>query len=264
MPDGIEKDKLVRFLLHQCGMLYPWQQSYPDLVIDVEVWFSIWKDSFDRIRLALSKEYNPIENYDRHEDRRLARTAHEEGTGQEDIARGRSGSRKVDGTDVVQDGKTETHSGTDKTVGTDHTDTESGSHQEANTDRNISAFNQGTNEATTPRDRQSTTDITESTGAVTGNTSQDFTYGHIVNTDGSRNGRTTEETAESEKENVGSKKSDSRDSQGSDHETLHAHGNIGVTTNQEMIEQETEMRINLNLYQIICRRFSEEFLMEVY
>lgn len=45
---------------------------------------------------------------------------------------------------------------------------------------------------------------------------------------------------------------------------LHAHGNIGVTTNQQMITQELELRENNNIYDIIVRSFERKFLMRNY
>lgn len=47
-------------------------------------------------------------------------------------------------------------------------------------------------------------------------------------------------------------------------ETNHVHGNIGVTTNQQMIESEIEMRQKYDLYGIIYGLFETEFLSQVY
>lgn len=42
------------------------------------------------------------------------------------------------------------------------------------------------------------------------------------------------------------------------------HGNIGVTTNQQMIEAEVSLRITFDIYVEICSQFEREFLMQVY
>lgn len=47
-------------------------------------------------------------------------------------------------------------------------------------------------------------------------------------------------------------------------ETLHAHGNIGVTTNQQMIEAELSLRRDYDIYEMIWKEFEEEFLVQVY
>lgn len=46
-------------------------------------------------------------------------------------------------------------------------------------------------------------------------------------------------------------------------EDIHAHGNIGVTTNQQMITSELELR-KYDLYQVIARELEDEFLCQVY
>lgn len=45
---------------------------------------------------------------------------------------------------------------------------------------------------------------------------------------------------------------------------IRAHGNIGVTTNQQMIEAEVAMRNNHNLYNIILNDFITKFCLGVY
>lgn len=46
--------------------------------------------------------------------------------------------------------------------------------------------------------------------------------------------------------------------------SIRAHGNIGVTTNQQMIEAEIAMRHNHNLYNIILNDFITKFCLGVY
>lgn len=47
-------------------------------------------------------------------------------------------------------------------------------------------------------------------------------------------------------------------------EAVHVHGNIGVTTNQQMIEAETELRIKYDLYSMIATLFEREFILQIY
>lgn len=44
----------------------------------------------------------------------------------------------------------------------------------------------------------------------------------------------------------------------------HLYGNIGVTTNQQMIEGEMQMRTEFNLYDIATRMFANELLIGIY
>ena len=45
---------------------------------------------------------------------------------------------------------------------------------------------------------------------------------------------------------------------------IKAHGNIGVTTTQQMITEEMKMRSKYNLYEIICNEFMDKFVLGVY
>lgn len=47
-------------------------------------------------------------------------------------------------------------------------------------------------------------------------------------------------------------------------EDVHVHGNIGVTTNQQMIEAEEELRIKYDLYSMIVTLFEREFIVQIY
>lgn len=47
-------------------------------------------------------------------------------------------------------------------------------------------------------------------------------------------------------------------------EEVRTHGNIGVTTSQQMIESEMELRIKYPFYNLLAREFEHEFLVEIY
>ena len=47
-------------------------------------------------------------------------------------------------------------------------------------------------------------------------------------------------------------------------EDIRVHGNIGVTTSQQMIESEMSLRAKYDIYKIISREFEREFLVQVY
>ena len=56
---------------------------------------------------------------------------------------------------------------------------------------------------------------------------------------------------------------DSTNGSGTNTHTGHVHGNIGVTTNQQMIEAELDLR-KTDIYEIITREFIEKFCILVY
>ena len=47
-------------------------------------------------------------------------------------------------------------------------------------------------------------------------------------------------------------------------EDIHVHGNIGVTTSQQMIESEISLRAKYDIYKIISKEFEREFLVQIY
>ena len=47
-------------------------------------------------------------------------------------------------------------------------------------------------------------------------------------------------------------------------EDVRVHGNIGVTTSQQMIESELSLRAKYDIYKIISREFEREFLVQIY
>lgn len=64
----------------------------------------------------------------------------------------------------------------------------------------------------------------------------------------------------------GDNSNDSRTYSGGDNRkiNIHTHGNIGVTTNQQMIEAEIALRTTHNLYNIIVNDFVNKFCVGVY
>lgn len=67
LPEDYDRDALLAEIMKRCGQLYPYHQVPPILKADIRLWFSRNYLNFDRIMEALTAEYNPIENYDRHE-----------------------------------------------------------------------------------------------------------------------------------------------------------------------------------------------------
>lgn len=217
LPPRLSKDIFIDFLMHRCGQLYPYHQQPHMLRIDISIWFQGHLEDFTRIRDALEAQYNPIENYDRHEWSK----------------------RDYDnsGTDTVTD------SGTDKIIdgGSDHTHDEGDVTTTPNITNttNVSAFDSDGYE---PREQNSQTGNSK-TVSEGDNT---ITYGRTQDT------------------NYGKSQATQHGHQIDDEYRSHTHGNIGVTTNQQMITQELELRTTQNVYDIICRLFEKEFIVQVY
>lgn len=192
------------------------------------------------------------------------------------------------GTDTIAENKTETidQDGTSRTVTDATTETET----------KVSAFNDGsayqpkelvssdsdtTVTGTTTND-QTTTTADNITKTTTGQEIEQTTASGTKNgtteqtTSGTTSGTSSETGAETENKHdvtefdsesngrttLQSNTTGSRESDG-EHEGR-VHGNIGVTTTQQMIEQELSLRKNYNIYNMISDSFCDEFLIQVY
>lgn len=184
LPEGLNKDTLTNNILLKGGE-FEVQNSNPFFIQSaIKLWSSVYHDTFTRWVNALSIEYNPLENYDRHEE-------------WEDI------------TD---------QNGTGSSNSTGSIDTTGNS----NTETTKSAFDSSSYQ---PYDN---VQITEST-----------------NTDSSDSTNTT--------------MSNDVDSQ----HTGRVHGNIGVTTSQQMLQAELDLGY-WNIYERITDLFLREFIIPVY
>ena len=66
--EGFDKQMLIDLIMQQSGELPPFHQQPAYLKANIENWFSRMYDQFRRMYEAITAEYNPIENYDRHEE----------------------------------------------------------------------------------------------------------------------------------------------------------------------------------------------------
>lgn len=147
------------------------------------------------------------------------------------------------GTRKVSTSGSDTHSGTDErditNSGTDQTDTRhTGDDITTNT---VSAFNSSSYQPDSRSDVQYGS--IENEALIHGHRiDDDLKYGHKID----KSGSTNEETS------------------GSDKYVEHTHGNIGVTTNQEMIEQELQLLRHFDVYDWIAAKLENELFVQIY
>lgn len=270
-------------------------QSLPTLFEDpdymyeeTEWWWKQHKAQYARMIQAMLAEYNPIENYDRTETRTGASTTIGNNSSEKNFTQSIDGESKKTGTETtvldgetkgtgtiteVLDGETkgtgtitDAHTGTD-TVGTQQTT--SGS-----TENKVSAFNTSTYQpaskieesgslTSTVTDTKNlqdqrtlnTKDEVDNTNTTTRNTKDETdnttTLTHNT-TDTNDVDTTSSETVE------GTDSSTTNDSY-----TLRAHGNIGVTTNEQMVSAEILLRLK-SFYGIIAKQYSDEMLLSIW
>ena len=301
LPQGIDKSTLVECIYEDGGEFGVIYADPPFFKTRVEGWFSRKYDTFEKWYNVLNSTYNPIENYDRIEDwtdtgtstetgtRSDSGTSHIEGETHDNLQEQTTGTTSDSET---QSGRTQTdNNSTDNLVKTNREVTDqdgtsnvtSSAHNTSET--TVSAFNDGayqpsqkvavnsgeyvaagspdrtntttTNDVTVTNNGQDTRtiqgqEIEQTSGTTTGSSTTSGTRAVVESGTSETNGRTTltsNTTGEKENEGVHSGR---------------IHGNIGVTTTQQMIEAEIRLRHNFNIYNMISDCFCDEFLIKVY
>lgn len=270
LPADYDRDALFMEIMNRSGQLYPYHQQPAILKSAIRLWFARNYLNFDRIMEAMTAEYNPIENYDRYEEWTRTPTLNdiESRNGTDTTARTGSDSDVHTGTNTIKDsGKdTVTNTGTDTTTRSydDYHEsiTNTGS---KTTEEQVSAFDSSVYEPSkktieTPAALNEDKEISGSyEDLVDHDTEEETTYGKQETE--TRNFTDTTNYNNSEARTYGT--TIRHDHTGKEQYENHTHGNIGVTTNMQMIEQEIELRKN-DIYVDIAERFEYEFMVQVY
>lgn len=264
LPNSLDKDTAVTEILMTCGLL---ELAYPDgdvLKNIINVWSFARKPDWQRMLDALYATYNPIHNYDRTEDSTGSGTS----TGQKGIqSTGQFAEtehvddineRVEDITEMRTDNLTDTRTPNISNQRTDNlSETKNGG--ETTTHQNT-AYNAGltdtskdilvrNGDTTTNTGTQTIVESGQETTAHTG-TQKNATEGSIVDDrDIDREKRGSNSNTETINE-MGTQSNNGH---------LYARGNIGVTSTQDLIEQEISIRYKFNIYEIIAREFKEKF-----
>lgn len=225
LPDGMDNKILKDLIILNAGDLYPYIQHPDYLKLNISNFFNRKKFDFEQMYKALHSEYNPIENYNRHEDgnKNYQAKGSDKTTGSNSLNSSNTGKTTSNGTNKATSNTTDNISNTDtkQVVGYD---SEAFKNSEKNT---VTGKNTSVN--TTSGSDTNTTNISDSSNSTGKNTTTtDYGNGY-------------DETYKN-----------------------HIHGNIGVTTNQQMIESEMEMRQKYDLYYLIEQLFEQEFIVQIY
>lgn len=229
VPDPLDPETLKSQIVFRCGLLTPTYSEPQIMQAAITQFFKSEQWNIKHLIKIILAEYSPIENTDKYSEHTTTDTG--------------TGSTTLSGTDS----KNITNSGSDEreitTSGTDAKDIqESGSTTDT---REVSAFNssgyQADNKETVAHGKKTDEDITY------GKTTNDnITFGKEITEEGSTSRTTT--------------KNDS----GSSSYTEHTHGNIGVTTNQQMIHEELELLEAFDIYDWIAAKLEKELFLQVY
>lgn len=224
-----EKSKLGSVIFHMCGQ--NWQYEWD----------------------AMFTEYNPIENYNADETETINHG------GSDTTSRTGTDTHTLSGTDTEHETGTNTitNSGSDTVTNTGTTtNVNTNDNGTSTTDNKIYGFNS----EDASNDTTSTTTVNQT---ITDERTDDLTAttNHGLTTDDTRNMSNSTTYGRSDAENVDIK--EQTDYNNSENRTLKRHGNIGVTTSQQMIESELELRQKF-FFEIVFRDVDHYLTLSVY
>lgn len=251
VPAPLNKDTVKSAIMVRSGLMTPLYLEPEVFKALVTHWFTTKQWTFQHLINIIQAQYSPIENYDRYEDSTRTQNGGSIKT--------ESGTIKdtLSGTDTFQKygEEKETHAGKDTEA---HSGTDSVSHSGTDSTTNyISAEN----ESTFQNDNKSDLLHGESIGTTHGE-SIDTTHGHTI-TDSFTNRKDETTYGKTNTRSYTDHKIEDTNN-GSDTYTNHMHGNIGIVSNQQMIEQELELLRHFDIYGYIAELFEDDNMLLIY
>lgn len=277
VPAPLSKELTQSAIMIRCGLLTPVYSEPETMKAAFDFWFRSHQWNIEHLLKIVQAEYSPIENTDRYDD--WTRKIDTDKTGSIRNARVDNGTYS-DSTTGRKDTETSgTTSGSKKTVTDRDTSlnrTENGSTKgetdttaSSTTEHTVSAFNTSTYQADS-KDTASSTGHEESAGtsnmtiAETGTDDSTVTETESGSTSGTGSEESTQAGSGQHNNSVTDTGSTAGTEDTTETYTQHLHGNIGVTTNQQMITEEYELMRVFNVYDQIAAMIESEFFLGVY
>lgn len=227
--EQLNKDILVNLILQQSGELFPFHQQPDYLRANITNWFTRKYEDFKRMYDTLYSEYNPIENYDR-----MEHWSDSESTS-------------------IKESESTSESGS---VSTSMSSSES------------TSSSGSTHDSTSDSTSNSLTNDISAANMTTGFLPDSASNGISAGRSTADTNNTTATTQQGANHSLQSRQELSRHDYGHDKKNYfdhegRVHGNIGVTTTQQMINQELELR-KFDIYLTIANMFESEFIVRIY
>lgn len=223
LPDGLDSEELVNQILGECGMYTPIYTNPMLLEKMITLYFKTRLPIHQKLYNTTVLEYNPIENYDRKESN--SRTLHRNTDSTQTSTS--TGSEDM-GRTISETESNESDSNGTSSANTDTTSTDSVSPYNDdnwhNSSQNVTkTFSEGSNKV-------------KNTGSFDRGT--DEAYDRKIDETGTMSGNNEEDVTDNYVSNI--------------------HGNIGVTTTQQMIESERNVSL-FSVYDFITQHFKARF-----
>ena len=253
VPSPLDIDQVKNWIMYRCGLLTPIYSEPMIFKMIVKNWFDAHQWTFNHLCAVLEAEYSPIENvYESdHWSNQRSGTDTSVDSGLDKFTHGEK--HTLGGLDKLTHGETHTLSG--------HDDTKYGklvTHSEHDdTENTISADNSSAYE---PDHKQ----VVTYGHKIKDSDKDELHYGKVdtaSGTDRTEYGKT--DTASGTDRTEYGKHNDFTHGLLEEYDRLR-HGNIGVTTNNQLINQELEMLHEFQVYDWIALKFEEDNFIQVY
>lgn len=288
VPAEMDKDKLIEAILYkgaEFGVLYPDPYFMQALI---KVWSDRYHHTMERWARALAIEYDPLENYDRREEwldtGARSKTGNSSRLGTEIDSAAKAGNSSRIGSDVGTNAKDGSGSSSDTLASTSSESTANSNSANQTTagtktsdqteEHKVSAYDSTAYQnkdktETTSGNTDTTASTTNSSGStdVNGNLSNVETHQTSDQQSGTDSRFRNENISDDASENSSKVSNENvNDKEQEDHSAVHTgrlHGNIGVTTSQQMLKSELDIS-RFNLYDESADLFLSEFCVYVY
>lgn len=284
-PDASTRNEFLNYFLLEYGGFTPIYQ-YPQFLLDhIKAVSASLKYTIDKLYATLSLEYNPIENYDRREKWTDSGTNSRSASGENSetltMAGGETTTYNGGETKTYTGGETKTYSGGETTTYSGGQSTvKSGGHTEARqqhaTEHQVSADNTGAyfpSEKTIEDPDSTSTTYNSETDTQTFNARSDSQQYNNRSDSQQYNNRSDSQQYNNRSDSMqynnrsDSKTGTSSDTEEGTSETEHEgriHGNIGVTTSQQMIKSERDDVAYYNFIDDVARLYGEKLCILIY
>lgn len=280
LPQGMSTDIMRDLIIERAGDLYPYYQIPEYFKRNSGNWFTRKLHNFEMMYNALMSDYNPIHNYNREEhwERKTEGTRVETPnithTITPDITR-------LETPDITVSGNYSDNSSGENSQNIKITTTSSNSHNiksdtttsdtsNNTSSHNVSAFNktgyspesQDTTNTTASGSNNNTTTDSVNASENSNNAQSASSSTNVQGTNSTHEGgsRTTKETGTTTNSERGTRTHDNSELNSYDSTVM---GNIGVTTTQQMIMSELELRV-YDLYDVIVNLWIDDMIVTLY
>ena len=268
LPAGMDNDVLIgRIMLKgaEFGVVYGDPGFMQGMI---GIWSDTHYSTFERWVRVMSEEYDPLENYNRHEEWSDAAT--DSRTGSHSRTGLSATQEHEDATRSDSSSSVDMHGGHNQTIESGSNDSEtdvrsaSNSQETSSTENTVSAFDASTYQPADKSDTDGSKQDTASTLTTSGATSTLTTNSNDAARDESTHtGSSTDSTGKTGSERTEETGTTEETGDRKSAHTGHLFGNIGVTTSQQMLKEEWEVA-KLNIYDEAADMFLNEFCIYVY